>query len=100
MALEKEHTLTTGVVGNYWRLDTITYNARTKIVRAAFGLYIDQAASLKYEPLQVENKVFRNVSKEVMISNAMEALYTLAKVSVLDEDGEETNIFVNATDLL
>lgn len=46
MALKKTLELESGVVGDYWKIKTISIDFSTEIARAALHLYINQEARL------------------------------------------------------
>ena len=100
MALELEQTLDTGVVANYWKIDRVDYDSVKETAKVGFGLYITATiVNNGGKAVKMTWMNFNEVSKESMDNNGIANLYALAKASILDDKGIETNMFVEATDV-
>lgn len=87
MAIQKTKTLPSGVIGNYWRIYSITVDVDTLNVTFSLGLYVDQASSgLGKQPiLKGKNYSFHFTREQILSGNIMALGYTaiLAKASTL-----------------
>ena len=96
MALEKNYDYL-GKVANYWKITKIIQDNVTNRTMVELRLYWDKDARVD----EVKNYLpYREVKEFNKVDLTTDAAYTNVKASVKDKDGEETNYFVDAKDVL
>lgn len=98
MGLQLPKDLPNGVTGNYWHISKLSlFN---DFVQAQLCLHVSkEARDSGKTPLEMVDIGVNLLKSDIVEGNVYALVYGKIKESALDEDGLETNIFVDAIDV-